>query len=145
MTFCRAALFLSVLIVSCASESPETRVKRAFEACVKGVETSDPGAVIERLDANFAGPDGMDKGAAKLYLLGVLRREKIGVTVFASRVEVKGHEAFQAVELLLTSRGGGLLPQDATRRTFQLRWVETEGNWRLRELADASGGPPPEG
>jgi hypothetical protein len=72
--------------------------------------------------------------------LGVLRREKIGVTIFSSRIEIKGREAFQTVELLLSSRSGGLLPQDASRRTFLLRWVERDRTWRLRELVDASSG-----
>jgi len=144
MNICRPAILLPVLLLACTTGSPEARVKRAFEACVKGVETGDAGAVIERLDVKFEGPDGMDRNAAKLYLLGVLRREKIGVTIFSSRVDAKGREAFQTVELMLTSRsGGGLLPQDASRRTFLLRWQETEGKWRLRELIDQTGGASP--
>jgi len=140
MTPHRFALFLPVLLLACSPENPETRVKQAFESCVKGVETGDAGAVIERLDPQFAGPEGMDRNAAKLYLLGVLRREKIGVTMFSNRIEVKGSEAIQTVEVVLTSRSGGLLPQDASRRTFLLRWVETKNVWRLRELVDGAGG-----
>lgn len=130
------ALILLTLL-ACARESPETRVKRAFGACVKGIESSDPGAVIERLDTRFEGPGGLDRNGAKLYLMGVMRRDKIGVTVFSNRVEVKGHEALQTTELLLTSQGGSsFLPQDASRRTFLLRWIEKDGAWRLRALAD---------
>lgn len=147
MNALRPAILLPVLLLACAPRSPEARVKQAFEACVKGVEAGDAGAVIDKLDAKFAGPEGMDRNAAKLYLLGLLRREKIGVTVFSTQVEVKGREALQTVELLLTSRGGGLLPQDASRRSFLLRWTETDGKWCLRELVDATvggaGGPAP--
>ncbi len=132
-----SAVLILLTMLACARESPEARVKQAFEACVKGIESSDPGAVIERLDTRFEGPGGMDRNGAKLYLLGILRREKIGVTIFSNRVEVKGHEALQTTELLLTSQGGsGLLPQDASRRTFLLRWVEKDGAWRLRALVD---------
>jgi len=131
------AILVSLLLLACAPDSPETRVKRAFEACVKGLEVGDAGAVIERLDPKFAGPEGMDRNAAKLYLMGILRREKIGVTVFSSRVEVQGREALQTVELLLTSRDSGLLPQDASRRAFLLRWTQREGAWRLRELVES--------
>lgn len=124
-------------LLACARESPEARVKQAFEACLKGIESSDPGAVIERLDTRFEGPGGMDRNGAKLYLMGVMRRDKIGVTVFSNRIEIKGHEALQTTELLLTSHGGsGLLPQDASRRTFLLRWIEKDGAWRLRALVD---------
>ena len=141
MKTCQAAFLLPMLLLACAPERPEARLKRTFEACVKGVETGNPAAVIECLDPQFTGPGGMDKRSAKLYLMGILKREKIGVTIFSSRIEVKGHDALQTVELVLTSRGeSGLLPQDASRRTFLLKWIERDKAWRLRELLDASGG-----
>jgi hypothetical protein len=140
----QSAILLPFLLLGCSADSPEIKVKRTFEACVKGVEQGDAGAVAERLDSKFAGPEGMDKNAAKLYLLGALRQEKIGVTVLSNRIDVQGREALQTVELLLTSReGGGLLPKDASRRTFLLRWTEKGGTWRLRELADGSAGSAP--
>ena len=139
-----SALLLPVLLLACASEAPEAQVKRAFEACMKGVETGDPGSVIERLDPKFIGPEGMDRNGAKLYLVALLRREKIGVTVLSSRTEATGDDILQTIELVLTSRsGGGLLPQDASRRSFLLRWVESDGKWRLRELIDQTGSSSP--
>ncbi len=134
------AILILLTLLACTPESPEARVKQAFETCVKGIESSDPGAVIDQLDTRFEGPGGLDRNGAKLYLLGVLRRDKIGVTVFSSRIEVKGREALQTAELLLTSQGSsGLLPQDASRRTFLLRWIEKDGNWRLRSVVDTEG------
>ena len=141
MNLCRLAIPLPCLFLACAPTSPEARVKRAFEECVKGVESGDAEAVIARLDPGFSGPEGMDRASAKLYLLGVLRREKIGVTVLSSRIDVRGREALQTSELLILSRSGGILPQDSTRRTFLLRWAEKEGHWRLRELQEEAGGP----
>lgn len=136
----RPALFFPVsLVLGCTPSSPEARVKQAFEACVAGIEKGDAEPVIERLDPAFAGPDGMDRNAAKLFLFGVLRREKIGVTVFAHKVEVRRKEATQTVELLLTSKGGGLIPNDASRRTLLLRWEEIKGDWKLREVVDQTG------
>ena len=140
MNPCRLAIPLPCLLLACSPTSPEAQVKRAFEECVKGVESGDAEAVIERLDPGFSGPEGMDRAAAKLYLLGVLRRERIGVTVISSRLDVRGREALQTVQVLLTSRGSGLLPQDGTRRTFLLRWMERDGRWRLREMLEEAGG-----
>lgn len=129
--------FPLLALMACAPTSPEAKVKAAFDACVKGVEEGDAGAVMERLDSSFRGPEGMDRSGAKLYLMAVLRREKIGVTVLSSRIEVQRNSALQTVEVLLTSRNGsGLLPQDASRRTFQLRWEATQEVWRLREIQD---------
>lgn len=132
---------LCCILLACGGQSPEAQVKAAFEACVEAVEAGDAMKAASRLSPRFEGPDGMDAGAAKLYLLGVLRREKVGITVFADRVEVQGSQARQTVEVLLTGRGeGGLLPQDASRRRFLLRWERREGEWRLRELRPLEGG-----
>lgn len=132
---------LFCILLGCGGPSPEAQVRSAFEACVEAVEAGDAAEAASRLSPRFEGPDGMDAGTAKLYLLGVLRREKVGVTVFSDRVEVRGTQARQTVELLLTGRGeGSLLPQDATRRRFLLRWERREGEWRLRELRPLEGG-----
>jgi len=50
------------------------------------------------------------------------------------QIKVRGNEAGQDLVLLLTSRGGGLLPQEASRRGFRLRWRRVSGSWRLLEL-----------
>lgn len=129
------------LLLACGGRTPEAQVRAAFEASVEAVEAGDAVAAAARLSPRFEGPEGMDAGTAKLYLLGVLRREKVGVTVFSDRVEVQGSQARQTVEVLLTGRGeGGLLPRDATRRRFLLRWERREGEWRLRELRLLEGG-----
>ena len=131
------AVTILLTLVACAPEGPEARIQKAFETCVRGLESRDPGMVIDHLDTRFEGPGGMDRNGAKLYLLGILRRDKIGVTVFSNRIEVQGREALQTTELLLTSTGGsGLLPQETSRRTFLLRWIEKDGAWRLRALVD---------
>lgn len=129
-----------LLLLACASGTPEGRVREAFRACVRGVEEGKAEAVIERLSPRFQGPDGMDAAAAKLYLMGVLRQEKVGVTVLSDQIEVKGSVANQTVDLLLTGRGEGLLPQEASRRTFALRWEKKGSEWRLRELTQLQGG-----
>lgn len=132
---------LLCVLFACGGQTPEAQVRSAFEATVDAVEAGDAATAAGRLSPRFEGPDGMDAGAAKLYLLGVLRREKVGVTVFANRVEVQGTQARQTVELLLTGRGeGSLLPQDASRRRFLLRWERRDGEWRLRELRPLEGG-----
>jgi hypothetical protein len=133
------ALFLLLVpILACRSESPEAQVKRAFETCVEAVESSDPGPAIELLAPDFSGPEGMGRDEAKLFLVGILRREKVGVTVFSSRIEVRGSRAEQSAELLLTSKSGsGLLPQEAGRHLFLLQWERQKGKWKLRQMQES--------
>ena len=129
-----AALVLLGALLSCAAERPEEQVRKAFEGCRKAVEAGDAAAATAPLDPGFLGPDGMDKATARLFLLGTLRQEKVGVTVVRNEVAIRGAEAFQDLDLILTSRSSGLLPQDAAHRTFQLRWRKTGGDWRLVEV-----------
>ncbi|WP_306590572.1 hypothetical protein [Geothrix sp. 21YS21S-4] len=136
-----AALALPALVAlaACRPAGPEAQVRAAFETCRKAVEAGDAAGATELLDPAFRGPEDMDRGAARLFLMGVFRREKVGVTVLRNDVAVRGGEARQEVELVLTGGSGGLLPRDASRRIFQLRWRKSGGDWRLVSLeGDAS-------
>lgn len=81
----------------------------------------------------------MDKATARLFLLGILRQEKVGVTVVRNEITVKRSEAFQEVDLLLTGRSGSLLPQDASHRSFWLLWRKARGDWKLLEIQSLDG------
>ena len=130
-----------IALAGCHKESPEAQIQKTFDACVKAIENADAGSAAEVLSPRFSGPEGMTRDEAKLYLLGLLRQEKIGITIFASRIEVRGSQATQSLEAVLTSRTGtGLLPQDASRKLFLLRWERLEGDWRLKSL-DEPGRP----
>lgn len=129
------------MLLACQSDKPEAQVRRAFDACRAAVEAGDAVGATAVLDPAFQGPDGLDRGGARLYLMGLLRREKVGLTVLRNAVAVQGNEAQQEVDLLLTGRSG-LLPSDASRRTFQLRWRQTGGDWRLVEVQTAEPSAP---
>ena len=130
-----------IVLAGCHKDSPEALIQKSFDACVKAIEEADPGSAVARMSPQFSGPEGMTRDEAKLYLMGLLRQEKLGITVFASRIEVKGAQGTQSVEAILTSRtGSGLLPQDASRRLFLLRWEQVDGDWYVRSLLE-SGNP----
>ena len=129
-----ALLFVLGLLLGCRSESPEALVRNAFETCRTAVEAGDAGTAIAALDPAFQGPEGMDRATAQLFLLGTLRQEKVSVTLLRSEVLVRRQEADQDIDLILTSRSGSLLPQDASHRSYHLRWRKVGGKWLLREL-----------
>jgi len=125
----------AILLAGCRQEGPEARIRKAFAGSVRAVEAGDAAGAAEPLSPKFAGPEGMDRQQARLYLLGVLRGKKIGVTVLSEKLTVEGPRAEQTVDLLLTGRGGGeLLPQDSSRRTLVLRWELRDGKWLIREI-----------
>jgi hypothetical protein len=134
-----AALSILGFLAACHADQPEDQVRKAFEVCRAGVESGDATEATSNLDPEFQGPDGMDKATARLFLLGILRQEKVGVTVVRNQITVKRSEAFQEVDLLLTGRNGSLLPQDASHRSFRLRWRKTHGDWKLLDIQSLDG------
>jgi ketosteroid isomerase-like protein len=126
-------------LLACRSDKPEDQIRAAFEACRVAVEAGDAAAATAPLDTSFQGPEGMDKAMARLFLMGTFRQEKVGVTVVRNEVAVRRNEAFQEVDLILTGRSGGLLPQDASRRSLRLRWRLTDGKWMVIEVQSLDG------
>jgi ketosteroid isomerase-like protein len=129
-----ASVCVLTALAAYRSDNPEAQVRKAFEACRAAVEAGDAAAATAVLDPAFRGPDGMDRAMARMFLMGTLRREKIGVTVLRNEVAVQGNEATQEVDLVLTSRSGGLLPQDASHRGFRLTWRKHQSEWLLQEV-----------
>jgi len=130
-----AAPLLLLALAACSPGSPEARVRKAFDAAVAAVEKGDAAGAAAVLSPKFLGPEGMDRAGARLYLLGVLRGRRVGVTVLGNRIEAGEREATQTVDLLFTSRGGGgLLPDDQGRRTLVIRWEARDGAWLVREV-----------
>jgi ketosteroid isomerase-like protein len=128
-------LSAALLLLACAADRPEVKIRKAFAAAAKAVEAGDAGGAAEILDEGFQGPEGMNKAEARLFLLGWLRREQLGVTVLAQQIEVRGDQAVQVAELLLTARSGSaLLPRESSRRTLQLRWRRAGQAWKVVEI-----------
>lgn len=130
-------LLILALLAGCRSQTPEQRIRGAFAECVRAVEAGDAAGAVARLSPGFTGPEGMDRGGARLFLMGTLRQEKVGVTVLAQRLEVRGSQAAQEVDLLCTGRtGASLLPAEGSRRSLALRWELRDGEWRIREVQE---------
>lgn len=127
-----------ICLAGCRRETPEARIRRAFGDAVRALEAGDAAGVLEHVSPAFEGPEGMDRAAARLYLAGVLGREKVGVTVLAQSLEVDRLRAVHRVEVILTGRaGGGLLPGEGSRRSLTLVWEFRDGAWRIRECQES--------
>ena len=134
-----ASICAIFVLLACRSDKPEAQVRRAFETCRAAVEAGDAAAAAAPLDPAFRGPEGMDRATARLFLLGTFRQEKVGVTVVRNDVAMRGSEAFQEVDLILTGRSGSLLPQEASQRSLRLRWRKAGSDWTLLEIQSLDG------
>lgn len=135
-----AILLLAGFLLGCRTETPEARVRAAFETCRAAVEAGDAAAAAAPLDAAFRGPDGLDRASARIFLQATFRQQRVGVTVLRNAVTERNGEVFQEVDLVLTGRSGPGLPEEASHRTFLLRWRKASGSWQLLELQTAEGG-----
>lgn len=134
------ALLAAALLAGCRRETPEARIHKAFDACVQAVEAGNAAKAVRGLSPGFTGPEGMDQAGARLFLAGILAREKVGVHVLAQDLAVRGAEAVQTVDLVLTGRsGGGLLPGEGSHRALVLRWERQDGEWKIREIRESGG------
>ncbi|HEX9010289.1 MAG TPA: hypothetical protein VF804_07975 [Holophagaceae bacterium] len=133
------APLLLLAAAACGRKGPEDQVREAFEGCRAAVEAGDAARATEPLDGAFRGPEGMDRATARLFLAGLLRRERVGVTVIRNQIRREDSDVVQEVDLVLTGRAGGLLPDETSRRHFLLRWREQGGDWRLVELQSPEG------
>jgi ketosteroid isomerase-like protein len=122
-----------LVLAACGREGPEARIRKAFEASRRAVEAGDAAEAAAVLSPKFAGPEGMDRAGARLFLAALLRRQKVGVTVVSQKVEVEGPLAVQTLDLLLTGREGSALLPDHSRKTLILRWELRDGAWSIRE------------
>ena len=134
-----ASLLLAGLFLGCRSETPETQVRAAFEACRAAVEAGDAAAATAPLAATFRGPEGLDRASSRAFLQATMRQQRVGVTVLRNAVTERNGEVIQEVDLVLTGKSGVLLPEEASHREFHLRWGKVAGTWRLLELRTADG------
>jgi hypothetical protein len=132
----RLTLALPLLLLACQSDKPEDQVKFAFSKAKTAIEEGDAGGAVDVLASDFKGPEDIDKASARFMLMGLIRQGKIGITVFRNDASLEGAEVAQEVELLITQKGGGILPTDAGRRHYLLRWVKREGEWRLSRMQE---------
>ncbi len=131
-------LTLVAALAGCRTDTPEAAIRKAFQACVEAVEASDAPGVVEHLHSTFRGPEGLERPQVQLYLMGLFRQGEVGVTVLANDVEVRGRQGVQRIEVFLTQKGPGrLLPEESSRRAFQLRWELHEKTWKLKEIRES--------
>lgn len=129
----RLAVPMVLALLACSPQSPEEQVKRTFHELVKKVEASDAPGAVAFLAPDFEGPDGLDKGTLQFMLVGILRDQKVGVTVLQESVRVEKRLAYHDVAVLLTGRAGkSLLPDDSSRKSYRLKWELKDKAWRLK-------------
>jgi hypothetical protein len=108
-------------------------VKGVIEEAREAAVERDVGGVLELVDDGYRDPEGRTKKEIRSLLLYLfLRNRAITVSVIAPKVTVSGDMAAVRARVVATgNEGGGILPDDATARDFDLRFARRGRDWRL--------------
>ncbi len=129
-------LLACVLVAGCARTPPEDALRARVAELQQSLETRDAAAMESLLDAEFIGPDGMDRRAARrMATLLLLRQQQVGVTTGPLEVQLQGGEhARVAATVALTGGSGRLLPDSAQAYRVESGWRLRGGDWYMTSI-----------
>ena len=126
-----------LLLAACRREAPEAALRASLADLEDAVEARDAGAIEDVLAADFAGPDGMDRPAARrLAQLAFLRNPEVAVAIGPLDVRFPGDDADPthatvAFTAALAGGTGRWLPESGSVYRVETGWRREGGDWRL--------------
>lgn len=127
-------------LAGCAGDTPEAQLRRQFEQMQAAVEAGQPGDFIRGVSEDFVGEGGMDRAALhNLIRAQILKNARVGATTGPLKVNVDGDNAEVAFDVLLTSRSGRVLPDQAGTYEVKTAWRREDGDWRVYHAGWARG------
>ncbi|MCD9026900.1 nuclear transport factor 2 family protein [Luteimonas sp. BDR2-5] len=130
-------LLFFVLLSGCAKTPPEEALRARVAALQQSLEARDAAAMEAMLDADFIGPDGMDRrDARRMATLLLFRQQQVGVTSGPLDVRLQGDDrATVAATVALTGGSGRLLPDSAQAWRVESGWRLRGGDWYMTSIA----------
>ena len=96
------------------------------------IEARDAGALEDVLAEDFAGPDGMDRTAARrLARVTFLRQRDVGVALGPLDMTISEGHATVRFTAALTGGSGGWIPDSGSLYRVETGWRLDGGEWRL--------------
>jgi len=133
-----SAAGLALVLLACAGESPEARLRARVDDLQAAVEAREGSAIGDYIAADFIGPQAMDRdGATRMARGAFLRYRSVRVVVVGPvSVEMQGGEhARVRFDAALTGGSGGVVPDSARVWSVDTGWRVDEGEWRMTSAA----------
>lgn len=133
-----AAMLLAALLSGCGRSAPDDAIRARVAALEAAIESRDAGAVVDVLDDDFIGPQGMDRrDARRLAAALMLRHQRIKVVSGPLQVTLQGeNRATVRTQAALSGRDGNALLPDAARAwRIESGWRLRGGEWRITSLS----------
>ncbi len=131
---CRIAwsVVACALLGACDAPPPEEALRVAVSGLETAVEARDAGAIEDVLAEDFAGPDGMDRTAARrMAAVTFLRQREVGVAIGPLDVTILDDHATVRFTAALTGGSGGWMPESGSLYRVETGWRRDGGDWLL--------------
>lgn len=130
-------LLITLVLVACGPSSPDERLNQAINQFQDGIESRDREQVTALLHPDFSAQDQYDNAWAERNLrLMFLQNQRIGVLVSSQDTQIDpGYPQRAETNARVTLTGAErFLPNSAGQYDIQLLWLDTDGEWLLRDI-----------
>lgn len=122
-----------VVLTGCSTPPPEEALRAQVSRLELAIEAREPGAVADLLADDFAGPEGMDRSAARrLAQLSFMRHRDVGLALGPLDIALQGSDhATVRFTAALTGGSGGWLPERGRLYRVETGWRRDGGDWSM--------------
>lgn len=134
MKVCLAAVFASLLLVSCGEDlTVEQQVIATLRDMEVAAESGEHFAFMTYVADGFKGQLGsMDRRAFHRFMIfQINQHRRLQAQFFPIRVQETGGDRATASFKLLVTGGGGLLPESGRVFAVETDWYRDDGDWQL--------------
>jgi len=124
------------LLAACTRTPPEEALRETVARMQQHIEARDASGLHDLLDDDFAGPDGLDRRAARqMATVMLMRHRRIGLTLGPLDVQMQGDDRARVrATAALTGSSGAVLPDSARAYRIESAWRRRGDDWTLLSL-----------
>jgi len=120
-----------VALAGCAGPPDEAALRARIDSLQVAVEARDADALLDAVDPEFGGPDGMDREELRRYTtLMLLRQQNVGVVLGPVEVELHGDRAAARFDAVVTG-SNRFIPEGVEARRVETVWRRDGDEWVL--------------
>lgn len=115
----------------CAAAPDEAALRDRINGLEAAIEARDADALLDAVDPEFGGPQGMDRDGLRRYAtLMLLRQQNVGITIGPIDAEVHGERASAQFDAVVTG-SNRFIPEGVEARRVETVWRREGGDWVL--------------
>ena len=124
-------LLALLALAGCAKPPDESALRERIAVMQAAIEARDADTLLDAVDPEFGGPEGMDRDGLRRYAtLMLLRQQKVGVTLGPVDVEIREDRAAARFDAVVTG-ANRFLPEGLEARRVETVWRREGDDWVL--------------